>query len=409
MNLGSDFGHEKRVAEAVTIKNSKPPDLYGLRKNHKGENNDGFIGHSVRPVCAANESNTSRLSHLLCMFLKPVTRAADRGTACEATEEMIIEAEEVNASLKREFEDEFGNEPEEKVEIVAGSLDVKKMYPSFKMKRTAEVIKNIILESGVKFENIDFILLSKYLANNLSKEQISAEGLDEILHTRSDCKKDKKWLEPKRYPLESEKQKMIAVGVTIGIKFIMGNHIHAFGDEVFKQLDGGPIGDKLTTAIADCFILDWDRRVLEKLRNLGIKVRGYKRFFDDTNIFANSVSRKYKYSDGQLVRKTEEEIDKDKEEETDKLTMEIIREIADSVEDMIDTEADYPSANDGKLPILDIKVWVKKEENQPDQIFYEFYEKEISSQFVIMKDSAAPLQQKRTVLTQEIKKLQKRT
>ena len=32
MNLGSDFGHEKRVAEAVTIKNSKTPDLYGSRK-----------------------------------------------------------------------------------------------------------------------------------------------------------------------------------------------------------------------------------------------------------------------------------------------------------------------------------------------------------------------------------------
>ena len=107
---------------------------------------------------------------------------------------------------------------------------------------------------------------------------------------------------------------MIAFGVTIGIKFIMGNHIHAFGNEAFKQLDGGPIGDKLTTAIADSFMLDWDRRVLvEKLSNLGIKVRGYKRFFDDTNIFTTSVSRKVKYFDGQLVRKTEEEIDKDKE------------------------------------------------------------------------------------------------
>ena len=35
------------------------------------------------------------------------------------------------------------------------------------------------------------------------------------------------------------------------------------------------------------------------------------------------------------------------------------------------------------------------------QIFFEFYEKPMSSKFVIMRNSAAPLNQKRTVLTQE--------
>ena len=84
--------------------------------------------------------------------------------------------------------------------------------------------------------------------------------------------------------------------------------------------------------------------------------------------------------------------------------MDIIKEVADSVEEMIDTEADYPSAEKNYGKILDIKVWVRKPkngENLPEQIYYEFYEKEISSKFVILKDSAAPLQQKRTVLTQE--------
>jgi hypothetical protein len=57
------------------------------------------------------------------------------------------------------------------------------------------------------------------------------------------------------------------------------------------------------------------------------------------------------------------------------------------------------------MSILDIQVWVRKVETEKKsmkkQIFYEFFEKPMSSKFVIMKTSAAPLNQKRTVLTQE--------
>ena len=60
--------------------------------------------------------------------------------------------------------------------------------------------------------------------------------------------------------------------------------------------------------------------------------------------------------------------------------------------------------------ILDIQVWVRKVETEnksmKNQIYYEFFEKPMSSKFVIMNDSVAPLSQKRTVLTQEgIRKL----
>ena len=53
------------------------------------------------------------------------------------------------------------------------------------------------------------------------------------------------------------KNKLIPVVVLIGIKFVMENHIYTFIGELFYQLDGGPIGDKLTPAIVDCLILDW--------------------------------------------------------------------------------------------------------------------------------------------------------
>ena len=83
----------------------------------------------------------------------------------------------------------------------------------------------------------------------------------------------------------------------------MGNPIHAFDDKIVKQLDGGSIGDKLTTAIADCFMLDWDNRVIQKLKDLEINLKGYKRFFDDTIIFSKSISRKLQLVNGKLETK----------------------------------------------------------------------------------------------------------
>ena len=60
-------------------------------------------------------------------------------------------------------------------------------------------------------------------------------------------------------------------------------------------------------------------------------------------------------------------------------------------------EIDYPSKNkDGKLPILDLKVWV--EENT---ILYEFYRKDMANRILMMSRSAMPSKIKRNVLIQE--------
>ena len=87
--------------------------------------------------------------------------------------------------------------------------------------------------------------------------------------------------------------------------------------------------------------------------------------------------------------------------------MKVINDVADSIEDMVKTEVDFPTNvknKQSKMPILDIHVWIRRIESEntvKKQIFYEFYEKPMASKFVLMQASAAPLSQKRTVLTQE--------
>ena len=72
---------------------------------------------------------------------------------------------------------------------------------------------------------------------------------------------------------------------------------------------------------------------------------------------------------------------------------------------------DYPSQNeDGKLPILDLKVWIerKKVEGREEEggdvwvVLHEFYFKDVASKCVINAKLTLPWNCKRTVLTQEI-------
>ena len=72
----------------------------------------------------------------------------------------------------------------------------------------------------------------------------------------------------------------------------------------------------------------------------------------------------------------------------------------------IKMKEDVPSSNsDGKLPILDTKVWVEWEgtqEGRVEQICYELYEKPMVSRLVTMERSSLPLKTKITVLAQEV-------
>ena len=76
----------------------------------------------------------------------------------------------------------------------------------------------------------------------------------------------------------------------------------------------------------------------------------------------------------------------------EKLTSDLYRQVADECCDNIVWEADLPSAHpDGKLPILDMKVWM----NEDGVLLHEHYEKPMSSKQVISEcpeRSLKPLQ-----------------
>ena len=213
----------------------------------------------------------------------------------------------------------------ENEDIVVGSLDIVKWYPSMELKRLIEVIMELMMEADLDVEEIDFDQLGIYIATSLTNEEIRNVDLEKVVPKRREGKRagitnkdiwltegDKcQWILPERKPCKLEKQKMFTVGICIGVKLVMENHIYRFGGELRRQTSGGPIGVELTGALADLFMLYWDRKFLNKLKDLDIKIKGYKRFKDDTNIMLRPV-QKDKYEENKMVTKTEQEMKNEK-------------------------------------------------------------------------------------------------
>ena len=88
----------------------------------------------------------------------------------------------------------------------------------------------------------------------------------------------------------------------------------------------------------------------------------------------------------------------DSNTEDDKITMVIIEDIANNIDENLKVTYDIPSNyEDLKVPILDVKAGL----NDKNEIEYEFYKKPIANNLVTMKSSALSMNQKMTILTQQ--------
>ena len=141
----------------------------------------------------------------------------------------------------------------------------------------------------------------------------------------------------------------------------------------------------------------------------------YKRYIDDSNMAGEPLAPGTRWVVGpwagglggrMVVR--EELVEEDKLVPADQRTMIEIRKMGSSIMTMIQLEEDFPSKNgDSKLPILDLKVWVKEEEVRGEEqttthprLYYQYYRKPMSNWLLMPALSAMPLAVARTAITQ---------
>ena len=141
----------------------------------------------------------------------------------------------------------------------------------------------------------------------------------------------------------------------------------------------------------------WDIKFLTKLKTLGIIPKMYTRYVDDTVIVIEAIQEGYRLVKNKLIWSKQAEME-DKDVPDDKRSFSILRQIADIIDKDIQWEEDTPSChNDGKIPVLDLKVWIEDDRS----IKFEFYSKPMSSKYTILKRSALSEQTKRSTLFME--------
>ena len=405
LTAGGYTGHEKRIRENMVGRNVSAPPLYGLRKDHK-VHGDEVVGPPSRPVCGASSSSNYRLSHIISLILSEVWQRDRSGSVCMNTEEMMSDIAVVNSNGLSE-------------KTIIGSTDVKALYPSLDIPFTVDMVGKVFYESAVNIAGVDYEELGLYISLNRTEGEIEALGLGSVCPKRrnkgrgrppkitgSGIKAEKverfqPWVAPVSAPNEREQRVMLTEALKIGMLVVMNNHLYTFNGHTYRQESGGSIGLELTGNIAQVFMIWWDREFKFRLTEAGIVTRLIRRYVDDINLAVDELPLGTRYENGSLVVR-ENAYSEDLSIPADKRTMAIVSQIGNDIHPSIQLEIDCPSNHeDGKVPILDLKVWIEYI-GGVHRIVHEFYSKDVSSKAVVNSKSAFSWKQKRTVLTQEM-------
>ena len=291
---------------------------------------------------------------------------------------------------------------------IIGSADVKALYPSIDVDFASEKVAEMFMESKVSVNknSIDKQELGLYLALNRTPPELEALGLKRFCQTRlkrkgkpviTGCaieedlsKRYKPWKSPEEEPDEVTTKKMLAEALKIAVSFTMKNHIYTFNGEMRCQEKGGPIGLGLTGDVAQILMAWWDRELIRKLEDKGMRVLLYRRYVDDIVMIVRNAAA--------------EESDKPRDESN----MCVVQETANTIHPSIQVTFDCPSKHENvKMPVLDLEVWPAQEVDPLTRevtvrIMHEHYSKEVASKAVVHAESALPWKAKRTIHTQEI-------
>ena len=335
-------------------------------------------------------------------------------TECRSSEEMRAAVKEANQKGGESNMPLLASEGGAEVRII-GSTDFKSYYQRLPVRRAAKRVARMAEESELDLKTDD-IELGLFLASTMRREEVEAMGLKEVVQERLHnagatpgitsreilvrgplC--GTKWKPPSRAPTEQERRRMLGKMLELSIIFCMENHFYLLGGEVKRQANGAGTGLRCSEALGRAFGLDWDRRMIQKLEKLNWPPLMIKRYVDDLNALLRALKPGVRYNAmEERLEMVEEMIELDNEKEKDARTMEVFKDIANTVDEDIEVEADFPSNHVDKfMPILDMKMAM----DENNKVKYKFYKKPMANKHTMMANSAVSDRVKRSTMTNE--------
>ena len=329
------------------------------------------------------------------------------------TEEMRAAVKEANEKGGESNMPLLASEGGAEVRII-GSTDFKSYYQRLPVRRAAQMAR-MAEESELDLKTDD-VELGLFLASTLRREEVEAMGWKEVVQERLHsagatpgitsreilvrgplC--GTKWKPPSRAPTEQERRQMLGKMLELSIIFCMENHFYLLGGEVKRQVNGVGTGLRCSEALGRAFGLDWDRKMIQKLENLNWPALMIKRYVDDLNALLRALRPGVRYNAMEdKLELIEEMIELDNEKEKDAITMEVFKDIANTVDEDIEVEADFPSNHvDKYMPILDMKMAM----DDNNKVKHKFYKKPMANKYTMMANSAVSDRVKRSTMTNE--------
>ena len=431
VNLGEAHPVNDALGDRMTSalsqdQNMLPPPLVGNPKDHKA-----CLEPPLRPICQAKGAPNNILSWILAKLVGKVGEEAPESKSVSSTEEMQAKMMHLNTRLVGE-----------RRKVGIGSMDVVGLYPALEKSKVKEILRTMLLRTDVKVAEVDWKEVAVYIACTHGQEEIDLEGLQEVVprwrhrpqgggnrpgitskramqgpedeedEVEGTSKRRKKaavesWLQPERVPTEEERKRMFTMAVIAGVMGVMDNHCYRFNGQTRRQADGGSIGNQLTGEVADVVMAWWSGEFSKLSMSATIDIMpefiiDSGLYVDDNNLafFILPPGTRWNDEEKKMIV-VEEKVQEDEQKQGDVRTMVEMTKMANSISQIIQWTSDCPGENeDGKMPSLDLKVWLS-EEGGEQKIQFEFYRKPNSTRLLILARSAMPSRVKRAALTQE--------
>ena len=127
-------------------------------------------------------------------------------------------------------------------------------------------MKEAVLSSPIIWENVDYLECARYVALNLSLEKCRASNLRRVLPWRRGTRGTRPGMKgsgplckirgdteqcefPQITLTEDEKKELVGTVVQIIVEALFNHHYYTFGNEMYHQKGGGPIGLRGTCAM----------------------------------------------------------------------------------------------------------------------------------------------------------------
>ena len=312
-------------------------------------------------------------------------------------------------------------------------MDVKQLYPSLEAKQVAALVREALMATDLEI-NVDAGELSLYLSVTRSRSELVDLGLGDVTHTRRNTRgrapgittdeilrrsdeingpdrnersrNQSKFVPPAREPTTEEIRVMMGLALETAVLAVMENHMYRYNNTVRKQKDGGPIGLRISGALARLVMMRWAndlksvvtqaKQDIPEMSNY--KIHLLKIYVDDTNIVCNALPPGITY-DNNLKKLVlhQDAVENDIRTLNDVRTAQTYQSIADDILPYIKTTYDCPSNHsDGWMPVLDVKVRIREREVQ-----FAHYRKPMCDSRLILARSAHSRKTKRLTAVNE--------